>query len=49
MRDLYSIFKEMERGPQIYQPSEFEDTDLPFDKILEIAEELEDDSVYDDE
>jgi len=48
MRDLYTIFTDVERRSRVDLHPEFEDTSLPFHKILEIAEQ-EDDSDYDDE
>lgn len=39
MRDLCEIFDEVERG---YKYPEFEDNDLPFDKVLEIVEQSND-------
>lgn len=47
MRDLYTIFSDMETDPRSYRSTEPEDNNLPFYKILEIAEQ-EDHAEYDD-
>lgn len=48
MRDLYTIFEEMEKDSGSYRYNESEDSGLPFHKILEIVDQDED-SDYDDE
>jgi hypothetical protein len=48
MRDLYTIFRDLETDPRSFRYPKSEDTGLPFDKVLEIAEQ-EDDAAYDDD
>jgi hypothetical protein len=49
MRDLYTIFRDMENNPRSFRHFEPEDIGLPFHKVLEIAEHEEDPSYDDDE
>jgi hypothetical protein len=48
MKDLYTIFQEAEKNNRIYSDEDAEDVGMPFHKVLEIAEQENEDSADDE-